>query len=672
MTLKFKREGNGGVCQRILILILKKEESNVVNKGYRGVEYYKGPDLAKGYMLDKAKEIYEELAIGHTIENINEVIELYNIIKYVKDDTFLLYLGEDKEEWLKEKNGVANSLVGKYINQHSDILAEYEEVDFRYKESFWEIIENRKLSDITEGRFKMFLVKLDVFAWQIFKQYKLVMKYDVELREYMLINPEGSTNLLLDKYLLKHRSVREESYLPQSLTTEDKEQIISTYLDLDKPNLNYTRLLSNVQSTKEFALDTRVKLKAKRVSERLESGLFKDGSGMGTDIVVEFKENVEGTVKQHYSLNKVGTEVDKEWLESNLDNPTLLNNFIYIFEFVNKDMVSKFPYNEIYASVFDRFGFAHEKEYKTSTEFSIRESLSLAQMHLYYSFLKSKNKDLEAIIEWFFNVYLKEEFYIEDFNIKLPPIDNPNFEKCKSIFPTIESIIKKYKFYLEDGYIDEELVQMESKPLLFSECPSRTNNRYVYIAPNNDEARILRSIMFSDQSNITYFPNYGDNQYNTLIERLEADTLYLTDIEDYQKSSLDWLVENNYVTVNDDNEVVLVNRNRTLIYYYIHINGVVVTSKLSNALKQEVDRLLNERALVSENTLLTRQESDYIDYYLNKRNFINGYDLRNKYLHGTSSSYENENEHYVNYLHALRLLITIMIKINDDLCTAKV
>jgi len=55
----------------------------------------------------------------------------------------------------------------------------------------------------------------------------------------------------------------------------------------------------------------------------------------------------------------------------------------------------------------------------------------------------SKLHDLEAIIEWFFNVYLIEEFSIEGFNIKLPPTDNPNFEKCKSIFPTIESIIKK-------------------------------------------------------------------------------------------------------------------------------------------------------------------------------------------------------------------------------------
>lgn len=644
----------------------------MVKERDNGVKYYKGTDFAKGYMLDKAKEVYDELQLGHSIDNINEALQLYNIMKYANDGTFLLYLGEDKIEWLKEKNAIAKSLVGKYINRHSDILAEYQGVDFIYKESFWEIVEKRKLNDITENRFKRFVDKLDRFECQIFKQNKLVKKYDVELREYMLTYIEGSTNLLLDKYLLKHMREREKFYLPQSLTIQDKEYIINEYLELDNPNLNYTRLLSNVQDTKEFALDTRVKLKAKRASKRLESKLFRDCSRHSTDIVVEFKENVDGTVKQYFTLNKVGTDVDIEWLESNMDNPTLLNNFIYIFEFVNNNMVSKFPYNEIHASVYERFSFTYEKEYKTCMEFSLRESLSLAQMHAYYSFLRSKNKELEVIIEWFFNVYLKEEFNIENFNIKLPPTDNPNFEKCKSIFPTIESIIKKYRFYIEDGYIDEELVQMESKPLPFSQCPSMTNERYVYIASDNDEARIFINIMFSDQSLLTYFRNYGDSQYNTLIERLDVDKLYLHDIEHYQKSYLDWLIEHNYVTINDDNAIVLVNRNRTRIYYDIHRNGVIATSKLSDNLKQEVDKLLNEGALVAENTLLTRQESDYMDYYMNKSNFINGYDLRNKYVHGTSSSYDNENEHYINYLHALRLLITIMIKINDDLCTTNV
>ncbi|WP_271853138.1 hypothetical protein [Planococcus maritimus] len=639
---------------------------------YKGAVYYEEADLAKGYMLNKAREVYENLSLGHTIKSINEALELYSINKYVEDNMFLLYLGKDKERWLKEKNRIANSSLGKYINQHSDILVEYGDIEFKYKYYFWEIIEKRKLSAITEIRFKVFLDSLDEFALQIFEQYGLVRKFDVELKEYMLSHPEGSTSLLLNKYFLKNRSERTTLYLPNSLTIEDKEKIINYYLDFDNPNLNYTRLLSIVQNMNEFALNAKVKLKAKRVSERLESEIFKDDRGNGTNIEVEFKENIEGIVKQHFTLNKVGTEVDKNWLESNLDNPTVLNNFIYIFEFVNNDMLSEFPYKEVYASIFERFGFNHEKEYKTGPVFSLKESLSLAQMHVYYLFLKSKEKNLEIITEWFFNIYLKEEFNLENFNIKLPPTDNPNFEKCKSIFPTIESIIKKYRFYLEDGYIDEELIQMESKPLPFSECPSKTNERYVYIAQDNDEAIILNNIMFSDQSNITYFPKYGDSQYNTLFERLGNDKLYLEDIEDYQKTSLDWLIKKKYVLINDNNEIVLINKNRTLIYYYIYNNGVTVPSKLTNSLKQEVDKLLRDGFLVAENTLLTRQEVDYIDYYLNKSKFINGYDLRNKYLHGTSSDYNNENEHYTNYLHALRILITIMIKINDDLCTAEV
>lgn len=540
------------------------------------------------------------------------------------------------------------------------------------KNHFGNYIEKRKLSDITGNGFKVFINSLDTFAWQIYKQNRIVEKYDVELREHMLDYPEGSTNLLLNKYLIRQVSGREKTYLPHSLTIEDKENIIYAYLEFDNPNLNYTRILSKVQNTKEFALNARVKLKAKKVSKRLENELFKDNRGHGTNIVVEIKENVVGTVKQHFRLEKVGTEVDKEWLDSNLDNPTLLNNFIYIFEFVDNNMVSRFPYKETEANIFEKFGLTHNKEYKTNMIFSMKESLSLLQMHVYYQFLRSKNKDLESIIEWFFNSYLKEEFYIKGLNIKLPPKDNPSFEKCKSIFPTIESIIKKYKFYLEDGYIDEELLQIESKPLPFSECPSLTNDRYVYISTENDEARILRNIMFSDQSDIAYFPTYDDSPYNTLYERLNADKLYLNDIENYQKPSLNWLKEKDYVRVNGDNEIVLINKERTLLYYYIHIDSVIVSSQLSDRLKQEYNKLLNEGALTSENTLLTRQESDYIDYYLNKSKFINGHDLRNKYMHGTSSGHNNENEHYVNYLHALKLLITIIIKINDDLCTAEV
>ena len=56
-------------------------------------------------------------------------------------------------------------------------------------------------------------------------------------------------------------------------------------------------------------------------------------------------------------------------------------------------------------------------------------------------------------------------------------------------------------------------------------------------------------------------------------------------------------------------------------------------------------------------------------YYLNKSEFNNGLDLRNKYIHGTQpSSDDAEEKHRYNYMIFLKLFILLIIKINDDLC----
>ncbi len=66
-----------------------------------------------------------------------------------------------------------------------------------------------------------------------------------------------------------------------------------------------------------------------------------------------------------------------------------------------------------------------------------------------------------------------------------------------------------------------------------------------------------------------------------------------------------------------------------------------------------------------ENTLFTIEERKYLNYYLNKKEFSNGMDLRNKYLHGTNSSSEDEQQN--DYQILLKLIILIIYKIKDDL-----
>ena len=56
----------------------------------------------------------------------------------------------------------------------------------------------------------------------------------------------------------------------------------------------------------------------------------------------------------------------------------------------------------------------------------------------------------------------------------------------------------------------------------------------------------------------------------------------------------------------------------------------------------------------------------HMNYILNKAEFSDGLDLRNKYVHGTGSNIEEVN--HQNYIEILKIMILIIIKINEEFC----
>ena len=82
-------------------------------------------------------------------------------------------------------------------------------------------------------------------------------------------------------------------------------------------------------------------------------------------------------------------------------------------------------------------------------------------------------------------------------------------------------------------------------------------------------------------------------------------------------------------------------------------------------IKDKLEELHRKNFINYESTLFTKNEQDYLDYYLNKSKFTNGHDIRNRYLHGTNTNDENQYER--DYYLILKLFVVIIIKINDDL-----
>jgi len=71
-------------------------------------------------------------------------------------------------------------------------------------------------------------------------------------------------------------------------------------------------------------------------------------------------------------------------------------------------------------------------------------------------------KNRYSIGEGLIAVYLKEEFKINNFIFKMPSKDSLYFEKCRTILPEVDRIFKQYNLIIEEGMIDQELIQMSS------------------------------------------------------------------------------------------------------------------------------------------------------------------------------------------------------------------
>lgn len=84
----------------------------------------------------------------------------------------------------------------------------------------------------------------------------------------------------------------------------------------------------------------------------------------------------------------------------------------------------------------------------------------------------------------------------------------------------------------------------------------------------------------------------------------------------------------------------------------------------------ETHKLSEKGWITFGDTLLSRPEQESFVYYLNRQaGFGNSLDLRSHYLHGTEEDDpNNDSYHQQSRVRFLKLMMILIIKINDELC----
>ena len=630
---------------------------------YDGIKFHGVNDLSSVYYLEKIELILDEFNEHKQYDDINEIIELFNIKQYIENDMYLKSWSEEKIDDYKKKVVKIPTIIGMYLSNINDdnFLDTYKKLSKIYYIDFWDLICKYKFYKKLSAKTILELLYFNPYNLEYLLSHKeIAVLFSKTIADFML-KYEKSAEYIISQALIEKNRVY---YFPKELTNDLKFELVNRYIDYVDASVNLLRLIGDSQSTNELPLNDELILKARRKYASVCEEHFKNHIGMTTSMQVSF-EDVENTsvinVEDREELCAIA-KYDVKWIDNNLDYSTILNNFIYLFEFVDWEYRSNSVSIPKNLGLFERFaGVNGKNEYITGTYFKTNQMVTNMGMNLYYKYLLDKDISLEEVFKWFFEVYLKEEFGAKGFVFNASSRNTTYLERHRNLVSEMEGVLKQFQLYVENGFIDRELLEISSNPIVYRNIGSLIESKYIYA--NSNEMRAEIEYWFSDQILLGY-KGEGKKNYKNLYEYLKYETVNIDDIQEWNKRIIYWLADRGSLQV-DENGFIITNNLRVSLLHHLYNKNVACFS-YHNIWEKIIDELLDKGDIIVESYLFTKQEVDFINFMLNRSQFSNGYDLRNKYSHGSNTLKTYEQEWH--YMELLKIMVLIVLKINEEFC----
>lgn len=636
------------------------------------VHFYSKEDMAGGHQLTKGEHILRDRTQSN-YSDINDILELYNIKKYLDNELYLKSWTQEDIDNFRQKATDYGKVIGQFISNINDnnVIDLYEKTLRGYVNSYWELVNNqRAFKRISKANFKAILTSEPHVIHTILTHKNIVDYYDTEIMTFLLTYSQ-SAEILLSIYEVQDSSRKNHKCIPKSLTVDDKENIISSYLDSNDVNLNYIGLIQNARNRDDFKISDKTRLKAKRLYKSETEKFFIEKGGMKYGVSINFPENatkikdgfIDDNLIAHYSYSL-------DFIKQN-NNPYLLfQNFKYLFEYLDSQNRINLLSKKSQMGVFERvMGVHSQNEYIGGTAFSLSEMTSQGQIFGYDKIVSELSTSLEGILHFAFTIAFQEKYnFADNASFLIPSAANSYFEKVRLLAPEFESVLKQFKLFVEDGSIDFELLQISSSPTAIKDIPSLNQKKYIYFNQDKKEIVGCSNLLFSDQTLLAYVEPFKEKQYHTFFDLLINEQVNFNNYEEHQKLEINYLINKGFITIDDSSGIIqITNFERVLIFKDLYDNEFASYYHYPLDFQKEAQQMAAENIISFESSLFSKPEQAYFNYFLNKSEYTNGLDLRNRYLHGTQANSDEVKKHEYAYFIYLKLLVLTMLKIDDDL-----
>ncbi|MCI2046889.1 MAG: hypothetical protein LKJ90_04145 [Faecalibacterium sp.] len=632
---------------------------------YAGVKFYSEEDLSCGYNLEKAENVLSTIDINDRKQyHINEILELYNIYKFCNADVRLKRWDDRAYSLFKEHTKKIFLIIGTFFSNQvgKSILDFYANVAFIYIADYWEMLcvfnVYKKIERID---FERFLQQNASALPLILHNEKVVKFFGAEIACYMRQHTE-SAECLMNEFLSHHDAHWQKYYFPSELALTDKENILTSYLDSPDANPNYFTLLQNgSKDPSNLSISDKLRLKAKHKQQDFCRKFFADGKGQKYTVKIEYSKNIQFEAESKYKPDGVSLKYSVDWISENLDYPTVLNNFITLFEYVDFCYRATFVSVKAHISTMEALlGIKGEDSYFAGYAFQLLEMISSMQMRAYRNQLQQNGIQLEDVLHYFFAEYLPETFDVNGFVFDVPSQETTWKEKCVLLSSAMDGVLKQFTIYVQNGEIDRELFEMNSKPEAIGSIPSFFPLKYAYA--NGRDIENQMALLFSDQSPLSYTTK-TEEKYNSFAEMMATEKMLISDFEEWQMDRIKYLIEQKILEVNNA-EILHMDQRKALLLKDLYDHDVICPYYYSEKDKEQIERWIHSGKLKAGGTLFSLPEQEYLDYKLNKKTYINGQDLRNRYIHATYP--KDEKIQQSDYIELLKIMVLIIIKIYEE------
>ncbi len=635
------------------------------------VHYYSPYDMSIPLNWQRADVVIENYKNGWRPQDVCDIVELYNVWQFVENDV-------GKKDWTEETLRLIRSDFKKEVViffsalRRDTWVAVFRQLEYDYKRHFWAILDRFNVDGLLD--LASIREAIEGSSWELrdlLRRERLVTKNQGVLVDLLKEN-EHSAEWLLQEYVQKDTSGDESRiYFPQSLSFQDKEDIISRYLDAPEPNLNYVRLVLVARKDANLRLSDTVKLKAKKVEDRLNELYFSNEHAIQHKYTVSIN-STPGKPLKWVERGEDGDPVlcySKE-IMLKFKGSQILQYLRYGFEFLTLNGMISLVAKDSDSGVFERaISMGGKYSYLTNFAFRYKEAISLLQITAMQQVLGEDGTNIETFLKVYYEEYLKEKYGYPSGKLSLADASADWVTKCKAIAPEIDAIAHRYDLYAKTGSVDDELLLLSTDNIRVTDVQSAAAGRYYTIKGKPEELYRLFYLFFSDQSMLTFLEPFKEGQYTNFYKLLtEQDGKICYDnYQNYQLRDIDYLIDEGYLSKGEDGMLYCEKFVEIGLLKQLYEDHSCPAHIYEDFEKELLTGMEQKGWVEKDNHLLSFEERNYYNYYMYNTKYTNGPALRNRYAHGSFADPEKDSIHRNNYNRLLILLALELLKIEEDL-----